>query len=52
LFLAPEIFELEKCKLDGRPPGFGVPYRFYVGIKTEFLDSIEQKRAFDSLESV
>ena len=49
LFLAREIFELEKCKLDGRPSGFGIPYRFYVGIKTEFFDSIEQKRAFDSL---
>ena len=49
LFLAREIFELEKCKLDRRPPGFDVPYRFYVGIKTEFFDSIEQKRAFDSL---
>jgi hypothetical protein len=49
MFLAREIFKLEKCKLDGRPPGFGVPYRFYLGIKTEFLDFIEQKRAFDSL---
>jgi hypothetical protein len=41
LFLAREIFELDKCKLDGRPPGFGVPYRFYVGTKTEFIDFIE-----------
>jgi hypothetical protein len=49
MFLAREIFELEKCKLDGRPSGFGVPYRFYVGIKTEFFDFIEQNRTFDSL---
>ena len=40
-FLALEIIELEKCKLDGRSSGFGVPYRFYLGIKTEFLDFIE-----------
>ena len=49
MFLAREIFEIEKCKLDGRPSGFGIPYRFYVGIKTEFFDSIEQNRTFDSL---
>jgi hypothetical protein len=49
MFLAREIFELEKCKLDGRPSGFGIPYRFYVGIKTEFFDFIEQDRTFDSL---
>jgi hypothetical protein len=49
MFLAREIFELKKCKLDGRPSGFGVPYRFYVGIKTEFFDFIEQNRTFDSL---
>ena len=49
MFLAREIFELDKCKLDGRPPGFGVPYRFYVGIKTEFFDFIEQNRTFYSL---
>ena len=49
MFLAREIFELEKCKLDGRPSGFGIPYRFYVGIKTEFFDFIEQNRTFDSL---
>ena len=41
LFLAREIIVLEKCKLDGRSSGFGVPYRFYVGIKTELLDFIE-----------
>jgi hypothetical protein len=49
MFLAREIFELEKCKLDGRSSGFGVPYRFYVGIKTEFFDFIEQNHTFDSL---
>jgi hypothetical protein len=49
MFLAREIIELKKCKLDGRSPGFGVPYRFYVGIKTEFFDFIEQNRTFDSL---
>ena len=41
IFLAGEIIVLEKCKLDGRSSGFGVPYRFYVGIKTELLDFIE-----------
>ena len=40
---------LEKCKLDGRSSGFGVPYRFYVGIKTEFFDFIEQNCPFDFL---
>ena len=40
---------LEKCKLDGRSSGFGVPYRFYVGIKTELLDFIEQNRTLHSL---
>ena len=49
MFLAREIFELEKRKLDGRPTGLGVPYKFYVGIQTEFFNFIEQKRAFDSL---
>jgi|ERR1035441_3782300 hypothetical protein len=49
MFLAREIIEPKKCKLDGRSSGFGVPYRFYVGIKTEFLDFIEQNRTFDSL---
>ena len=41
MFLAREIIEIEKCKLDARSSGFGVPYRFYVGIETEFFDSIE-----------
>jgi hypothetical protein len=49
LFLALNIFEIEKPQLDGRSPGFGVPYRFYVGIKTELFGFIEQNRAFDSL---
>ena len=48
-FLAPEIIELEKSKLDGLSAHFGVPYRFYVGTKTDFFDSIEQNGAFDSL---
>jgi hypothetical protein len=48
-FLAREIVELEKSKLDGRSAHFGVPYRFYVGTKTEFFDFIEQNRIFDSL---
>jgi hypothetical protein len=48
-FLAREIVELEKSKLDGLSAHFGVPYRFYVGTKTESFDSIEQKRVFDSL---
>jgi hypothetical protein len=48
-FLAREIIELEKSKLDGLSAHFGVPYRFYVGAKTDFFDSIEQNGAFDSL---
>jgi hypothetical protein len=36
-------------KLDGLSAHFGVPYRFYVGTKTDFFDSIEQNGAFDSL---
>ena len=48
-YLAREIVELEKFKLDGRSAHFGVPYRFYVGTKTEFFDFIEQSRVFDSL---
>ncbi|MDA1274530.1 MAG: hypothetical protein O2960_10845 [Verrucomicrobia bacterium] len=27
----------------------GIPYRFYLGIKNEFFDFIEQNRVFDSL---
>jgi len=41
MFLAREIIDLGKHKLGGRSIGFGVPYRFYVGIKTEFFDFIE-----------
>src|ERR1035438_8196272 len=48
-FLAPEIIELEKSKLDGLSAHFGVPYRFYVGTKTDFFDSIEQNGVYDSL---
>ena len=48
-FLAREIVEFEKSKLDRLSVRFGVPYRFYVGTKTEFFDFIEQNRAFDSL---
>ena len=48
-YLAREIVKLEKFKLDGRSAHFGVPYRFYVGTKTEFFDFIEQSRVFDSL---
>ena len=49
LFLAREIVELQKSKLDGRSAHFGIPYRFYVGTRTEFFDFIEQSRVFDSL---
>jgi hypothetical protein len=49
LFLALQIIYREKYKLDGCASGLGVPYSFYVGIKTEFLDFIEQSRTFDSL---
>jgi hypothetical protein len=48
-FLAREIVELDRSKLDRLSAHFGVPYRFYVGTKTEFFDFIEQNRAFDSL---
>jgi hypothetical protein len=48
MFLAREIIELEKCKLDGRSSGFGVPYKFYVGITTEFFAFVGQNRIFDS----
>ena len=41
MFLAREIIYLGKYKLGGLSIGFGVPYRFYVGIKTEFFDFIE-----------
>jgi hypothetical protein len=41
MFLAREIIDLWKNKLGWRSIGFGVPYRFYVGIKTEFFDFIE-----------
>jgi hypothetical protein len=41
MFLAREIIDLGKYELGGRSIGFGVPYRFYVGIKTEFFDFIE-----------
>jgi hypothetical protein len=49
LFLALKIIELEKSTPGGRSSGLGIPYRFYVGIKTELFDFIEQNRAFDSL---
>jgi hypothetical protein len=41
VFLGREIIKLEKPKLDGRSADVGVPYRFYVGTKTEFFDFIE-----------
>ena len=49
MFLAREIVAPEKFKLDGHSAHFGVPYRFYVGTETEFFDSVEQSRVFDSL---
>lgn len=49
IILAREIVQLKKTKLGGRSAHFGVPYRFYVGTKTDFFDFIEQNRVFDSL---
>jgi hypothetical protein len=49
LFLALEIIQREKCKLDERSSGIGGSYTSYVGIKIESFDVIEQNRTLDSL---
>jgi len=49
MILAQKIVMFEKASLDGDCEVIGIPYRFYLGIKHDFFDFIEQKRVFDSL---